>query len=115
MRKPTAAPPTAVSHHIPLAATAVTVESTQGFALQPPSFSPSASTSSCTADAEEIFGPDTLLVHCETTAGYLRAARALDGHLTATILGDEDDRTMHRELVQILEQKQALAPPTTGV
>ena len=55
--------------------------------------------------ADEIFGPDTLLVHCETTADYLRAARALDGHLTATVLGDEDDLALHRELVQVLEKK----------
>ena len=55
--------------------------------------------------AEEIFGPDTLLVHCETTADYVRAARSLDGHLTATILGDEDDLSLHRELVHVLEQK----------
>jgi len=55
--------------------------------------------------ADEIFGPYTLLVCCETTADYLRAARALDGHLTATILGDEDDLAMHRELVQVLQEK----------
>jgi NADP-dependent aldehyde dehydrogenase len=34
--------------------------------------------------SEEIFGPDTLLVHCQSPAEYLRAAEALDGHLTAT-------------------------------
>ena len=55
--------------------------------------------------ADEIFGPDTLLVHCRSTEDYLRAARALDGHLTATLLGDEDDLAANRELVQILEQK----------
>lgn len=55
--------------------------------------------------AEEIFGPDTLLVHCESTAEYVRAARALEGHLTATLLGDETDLLTHRELVELLEQK----------
>jgi NADP-dependent aldehyde dehydrogenase len=55
--------------------------------------------------ADEIFGPDTLLVHCDSTVDYVRAAEALDGHLTATILGDEDDLAAHRELVQILERK----------
>ena len=54
---------------------------------------------------DEIFGPDTLLVRCDSTTDYLRAARALDGHLTATILGDEEDLAAHRELIQILEQK----------
>ena len=55
--------------------------------------------------ADEIFGPDTLLVHCDAHADYLRAAHALSGHLTATILGDEDDLAANRELIQILEQK----------
>lgn len=55
--------------------------------------------------ADEIFGPDTLLVRCDQTQDYLQVARALDGHLTATIFGDEDDLAANRELIQILEQK----------
>jgi len=55
--------------------------------------------------ADEIFGPDTLIVRCGETKDYLQAARALSGHLTATILGDEDDLAANRELIQILEQK----------
>jgi NADP-dependent aldehyde dehydrogenase len=55
--------------------------------------------------ADEIFGPDTLLVRCDSTSDYLRAASALDGHLTATILGDEGDLATNRELIQILEKK----------
>jgi len=55
--------------------------------------------------ADEIFGPDTLLVHCDSTADYIRAAEALDGHLTATILGDEGDLAANRELIRILERK----------
>lgn len=54
---------------------------------------------------DEIFGPDTLLVRCDTTQDYLRVARALDGHLTATIFGDEEDLAANGELIQILEQK----------
>ncbi len=54
---------------------------------------------------DEIFGPNTLLVRCDGTTDYLRAARALDGHLTATILGDDADLAANRELIQILEQK----------
>ncbi len=55
--------------------------------------------------ADEIFGPDTLLVTCASTHDFLRAAQALDGHLTATILGTEDDLEANRELIQVLEQK----------
>jgi len=55
--------------------------------------------------SEEIFGPDTLLVQCQSPEEYLRAARALDGHLTASIFGTEDDLAANRELIAILEQK----------
>ena len=55
--------------------------------------------------ADEIFGPDTLIVRCGNTDDYLSAARALGGHLTATVLGDEEDLAANRELIQILEQK----------
>ncbi|HTA79423.1 MAG TPA: aldehyde dehydrogenase (NADP(+)) [Terracidiphilus sp.] len=54
---------------------------------------------------DEIFGPDTLLVRCKSTDDYLVAARALDGHLTATIFGDDDDLAANKELIQILEKK----------
>jgi NADP-dependent aldehyde dehydrogenase len=55
--------------------------------------------------SEEIFGPDTLLVHCQSPADYLRAAEALAGHLTATVLGSEADLAAHRDLIALLEQK----------
>jgi NADP-dependent aldehyde dehydrogenase len=55
--------------------------------------------------SEEIFGPDTLLVQCQSPDEYLRAAEALEGHLTATVLGSEEDLAAHRELIAILEQK----------
>jgi 2,5-dioxopentanoate dehydrogenase len=55
--------------------------------------------------ADEIFGPDTLIVRCGNTDDYLSAARALSGHLTSTIFGDDDDLAANRELIQILEQK----------
>lgn len=54
---------------------------------------------------EEIFGPDTLLVLCKGTKDFLRAATALEGHLTATLFGDEADLAANRVLIQILEQK----------
>lgn len=83
---------------------------------------PGGSASLCTAEAqlfttsfeeflsnpalsEEIFGPDTLLVRCQSPEDYLRAARALDGHLTASVFGTEDDLAANRELIAILEQK----------
>jgi alpha-ketoglutaric semialdehyde dehydrogenase len=53
----------------------------------------------------ELFGPDTLLVQCQSPADYLSVAQALDGHLTATILGSEADLAEHRDLIAVLEQK----------
>jgi NADP-dependent aldehyde dehydrogenase len=55
--------------------------------------------------AEEIFGPATLLVLCNTPSDYLRAAASLDGHLTATIFGTDEDLAANRELIRTLEQK----------
>lgn len=92
------------SGHIPLAASGPVAEATH----QSEAKFFTVSLDQLLAEAElteEIFGPDTLLVSCETTDDYIRAARALDGHLTATLLGDEEDLLAHRELVRILEQK----------
>ncbi|MDE3200669.1 MAG: aldehyde dehydrogenase (NADP(+)) [Acidobacteriota bacterium] len=55
--------------------------------------------------AEEIFGPDTLLVACKSTDEYMRAAQSLEGHLTATIFGTDEDLAAHAELLHVLEQK----------
>ncbi len=54
---------------------------------------------------EELFGPSTLLIHSTNSVQMLEAARALDGHLTATILGTEDDLHENGELLAILETK----------
>ncbi|HEY2860022.1 MAG TPA: aldehyde dehydrogenase (NADP(+)) [Terracidiphilus sp.] len=94
------------SGQIPLAATAATPESANGFAANAKLFTVGLDQLIGQPElAEEIFGPDTLLVHCDSTQEYVRAARSLDGHLTATVLGDEDDLVAHRELMEVLEQK----------
>jgi NADP-dependent aldehyde dehydrogenase len=91
--------------HIPLAASAVMADA-PGFAAHSKLFTVCLDQLIGEPElAEEIFGPDTLLVHCDSTEDYVRAARSLDGHLTATILGDEDDLVAHRQLVEVLEQK----------
>ncbi|MGA9718300.1 MAG: aldehyde dehydrogenase (NADP(+)) [Acidobacteriaceae bacterium] len=54
---------------------------------------------------EELFGPSTLLI---TGAGHkelIGAARALTGHLTASIFGTDDDLRDYAELISILETK----------
>ncbi len=90
----------------PLAAAAAVLEPSEAFHAQSKVFSvPLEQLIAKPELADEIFGPDTLLVQCDSTADYIRAANALDGHLTATILGDEDDLAVNRELIRILEQK----------
>ena len=55
--------------------------------------------------SEEIFGPATLLVRHSRREEVLRAARELEGHLTATIHGTEQDLLDFADLIGILEQK----------
>ena len=55
--------------------------------------------------AEEVFGPSTVVVDADTKAQMLDLARNLEGHLTATIIGTNDDLMEYKELVDILENK----------
>jgi NADP-dependent aldehyde dehydrogenase len=55
--------------------------------------------------SEEVFGPTTLLVHCDSREQMIEAAHALEGHLTATILGTEKDLAENAELLSVLEKK----------
>src|SRR5215472_2588306 len=91
---------------VPLAAAAAVLERGEAFHAQSKIFDVPVDQLLANPElADEIFGPDTLLVHCDSTNDYLRAAEALDGHLTATIFGDEDDLAANRELIRILERK----------
>ncbi len=55
--------------------------------------------------SHEVFGPTTLLVHCSNPSQMLEAARALKGHLTATIFGTDEDLSQNSDLLRILETK----------
>jgi alpha-ketoglutaric semialdehyde dehydrogenase len=54
---------------------------------------------------QELFGPSTLLITGTNREQMFAAARALEGHLTATILGTEEDLPEYAELISILETK----------
>jgi NADP-dependent aldehyde dehydrogenase len=54
---------------------------------------------------EEVFGPATLLVRCGTRDELEKAARAMEGHLTATVHGTEADLRDFAGLVSILEER----------
>jgi NADP-dependent aldehyde dehydrogenase len=53
----------------------------------------------------EIFGPTTLLVHYSNRKQILAIACALEGQLTATIHGTEEDMPDFADLIGILENK----------
>jgi len=52
---------------------------------------------------EEVFGPSTLVVECDSRERMLDIARALEGQLTATIHANDGDD--YQDLVKILETK----------
>lgn len=53
----------------------------------------------------EIFGPTTLLVRHSSREQVLEIARSLEGHLTATVHGTEQDLRDFSDLIAILETK----------
>lgn len=55
--------------------------------------------------AEEVFGPSSVLVQANTKASILKAASALEGHLTATVHGTDADLKEFADLFTILEEK----------
>jgi len=55
--------------------------------------------------AAEVFGPSTLLVRHSTRDELLRVAQHLEGHLTATIHGTDQDLNDFHDLVVMLENK----------
>ena len=55
--------------------------------------------------SSEIFGPSTLLVRHSRREEVLEIARHLEGHLTATIHGTDEDLRDFSDLVAILEDK----------
>jgi NADP-dependent aldehyde dehydrogenase len=54
---------------------------------------------------QELFGPSTLLITGAGPEEMISAARALTGHLTASVFGTEDDLGDYAELISILETK----------
>ncbi|MGQ9628763.1 MAG: aldehyde dehydrogenase (NADP(+)) [bacterium] len=55
--------------------------------------------------SEEVFGPSTLIVRCNSRAELETIARELDGHLTATVHCTDEDLKEHSRFIPILEQK----------
>jgi alpha-ketoglutaric semialdehyde dehydrogenase len=54
---------------------------------------------------QEVFGPATLLVACQSPEDFLEVARSLEGQLTVTIHATGDDLREHASLLDILREK----------
>jgi NADP-dependent aldehyde dehydrogenase len=54
---------------------------------------------------EEVFGPSTVVIRCDSHEELYRVAAQLEGQLTATIHGTPADLAEHASLVSILENK----------
>ena len=54
---------------------------------------------------EEVFGPSSLLIECGGLNDMITAAKSLEGQLTATVHGTEEEIAEASELLAILEQK----------
>ncbi len=55
--------------------------------------------------AEEVFGPGSVLVEASGREQLLAVARSLEGHLTATVWGTNEELPDYADLLEILEQK----------
>ncbi len=55
--------------------------------------------------SEEVFGPSTVIVSCDSDKEMERVAREMHGHLTATIHGTAEDLQAYRWLITLLEKK----------
>ena len=55
--------------------------------------------------SEEVFGPSSIVFKCQSTDQMVEYARSLDGHLTATIHGTDEDLKNNAALVRILQRK----------
>lgn len=55
--------------------------------------------------SHEVFGPASLIIRYQEHDAMMRAAEALDGHLTATVIGSPEDLVEYRDLIEVLERK----------
>ena len=77
-----------------------------GFAVSPSVFETSTVEFLNTPDLnDEIFGPTTLLIRSSKHEELLDIARSLEGQLTASVHGSEDDLNEYADLIAILETK----------
>ncbi len=57
------------------------------------------------AHFEELFGPVSTLVSCDNPRDFVAIAERLEGSLSASVHGTEEDLHEHRELIEVLRRK----------
>jgi NADP-dependent aldehyde dehydrogenase len=83
-----------------------TADGLSGFSVNPSVFETTAVEFLNTPDLnEEIFGPTTLLIRAQEHEELLNIARSLEGQLTASVHGTENDLHEYADLIRILETK----------
>ena len=92
-------------HTVTLVAEPSTAEKNAGFAVNAALFETDAASFLASDLEAEIFGPTTLLVRHSRRDQILQIARSLEGHLTATIHGTEQDLRDFADLIAVLENK----------
>lgn len=55
--------------------------------------------------SEEVFGPSSVIIQANDREQLLEAARSLEGHLTATVHGTDEELLAYADLLAMLEQK----------
>ncbi|MEM1295939.1 MAG: aldehyde dehydrogenase (NADP(+)), partial [Verrucomicrobiota bacterium] len=54
---------------------------------------------------QEVFGPSSVVLKCQAKEEMLRFAKAMEGSLSATVHGTEEDLKENRDLLDILETR----------
>jgi NADP-dependent aldehyde dehydrogenase len=87
-------------------ASASSENETLGFAVNPTIFQTNAEHFLNDEElSKEIFGPTTLLIKANSSTELLEIVNKMEGQLTATIFGDENDLQEYAYLIEILETK----------
>jgi NADP-dependent aldehyde dehydrogenase len=54
---------------------------------------------------QEVFGPYSLVIRCADIKEMMEVARQMEGQLTSTIIGSENDLINHMDLVELIKDK----------
>lgn len=55
--------------------------------------------------AEEVFGPFSIIVICDDATEMKKVVKSLEGQLTASFLGEEEELLAHSELINLMKEK----------